>query len=86
MISNMTSMKNASRIVRVKGNVHRSPFEQADGAKMRPVFFLPTKATVHDQIAVTVTYAPTVNDLATVSQPVESRVKRLSQPHQPTKV
>ena len=78
MISNMTSMKNASRIVRVKGNVHRSPFEQVDRMKMCPVFVLPsTKATVHEQIAVTVTYAPSVNDRATVSQPVEPRVKTL---------
>ena len=85
MISNMTSMKNASRIVRVKGNVHRSPFEQVDGVKMCPVFILPsTKATVHEQIAVTVTYAPSVNDGATVSQPVEQS-KSPSQPHQPTK-
>ena len=82
MISNMISMKNASRIVRVKGNVSRSPFEQADGAKVYPVFVLPsTKATVHNKIAVTVTYAPSVNDLATVSQPVESTVKSPSQPH-----
>ena len=35
--------------VRVKGNVHRSPFEQVDGVKTRSVFVLPsTKATVHD--------------------------------------
>ena len=86
MISNMTSMKNVNHIVRVKGNVHRSPFEQVDRVKMRPVFVLPsTKATVHDQIAVTVTYAPSVNARATVSQPVEPRVKNPSQPHQPTK-
>ena len=52
MISNMTSKKNVNHIVRVKGNVHISPFEQVDGVKMRPVFVLPsTKATVHDQIA-----------------------------------
>ena len=85
MISNMTSKKNVNHIVRVKGNVHISPFEQVDGVKMRPVFVLPsTKATVHDQIAVTVTYAPSVNARATDSQTVEPRVKSPSQPHQPT--
>ena len=64
----------------------KSPFEQADVAKMCHVFVLPsTKATVHDNITFTVTYAPNVNDLAMVSQPVESRVKSHLQPHQPTK-
>ena len=54
----------------------KSPFEQADVAKMCPVFVLPSiKTTVHDNIAFTVNYAPNVKDLAMVSQPVESRVK-----------
>ena len=51
----------------------QKPFRAGRRTKMCPFFVLPsTKATVHDQTAVTVTYAPSVNDLATVSQPVES--------------
>ena len=56
----------------------KKPIRAGRRGEMCPVFVLPsTKATVHDKIAFTVTYAPNVNDLAMVSQPVESRVKAI---------
>ena len=81
MISSMICMKNASLFVRLNGSVSRSPFGQANGASVCPVFALPSAmAPVPGNIVSTVTSARDASEPAMVYQPAECRARYHSQP------
>jgi len=81
MIFSMICMKNASLFVRLNGSVSQSPFGQANGASVCPVFALPsTMAPVPGNIVRTVMSALDASEPAMVCQPAGCRARYHSQP------